>query len=167
MYEHLLVALDGSPTAERVLEHTEALAKAFGSTVTLFRATITTEALIAQNAAGTSVGDVGPLVDPTPILEAERAEAVSYLDSVAGRLKQHNLTVNTEHFEGPPADEIVERARALGVSLILMTTHGRSGLGRMVFGSVAETVLRHAPCPVLLVRVTSDERKADDEQSDA
>ncbi len=158
MYEHLLVALDGSPHAERVLEHTEALAKAFGSTVTLFRATVAAEELMAETAgSGQGVGDVGPMLDPTPILEAEREEAVSYLNAAAARLKQHNLTVNTEHFDGPPAEEIVERARALGVSLILMTTHGRSGLGRMVFGSVADAVLRHAPCPVLLVRVKTDE----------
>src|ERR1700686_3589478 len=98
MYEHLLVALDGSPTAERVLDHAEALAKAFGSTVTLFRATVTAEALMAQTAgAGQSVGDVGPLIDPTPIMEAEREEAVSYLNGVAARLKQHNLNVLTEH----------------------------------------------------------------------
>jgi nucleotide-binding universal stress UspA family protein len=157
VYEHLLVALDGSPTAEQVLEHTEALAKAFGSTVTLFRATVTAEALMVSTAAGPSVGDVAPLLDPTPILEAEVHEAITYLNSVAERLKQHGLNVTTEHFEGPPAEEIVARARALGVSLILMTTHGRSGLGRMVFGSVADAVLRHADCPVLMVRVKTDE----------
>jgi nucleotide-binding universal stress UspA family protein len=157
MYEHLLVPLDGSPAAERVLEHAEALARAFGSTVTLFRATVTAEALMVQTAgAGQGVGDVGPLIDPTPILEAEVDEAIRYLNEVAARLKQHNLIVQTEHFEGPPAEEIVERARALDVSLILMTTHGRSGLARAVFGSVADAVLRHADCPVLLVRVKTD-----------
>ena len=77
---------------------------------------------------------------------------------MAARLKQHNLNVNTEHFEGPPAEEIVERARALDVSLILMTTHGRSGLARAVFGSVADSVLRHADCPVLMVRVKARRR---------
>jgi nucleotide-binding universal stress UspA family protein len=162
VYEHLLVALDGSPTAERVLEHTEALAQAFDSTVTLFRATVAAEMLMAQTAGGgRGAGDISPMLDPAPVLEAERAEAISYLNAVSARLKQHNLTVRTEHFEGPPAAEIVERARALGVSLILMTTHGRSGLGRMVFGSVAESVLRHAPCPVLVVRVTAEERNED------
>jgi nucleotide-binding universal stress UspA family protein len=158
VYEHLLVALDGSPAAEAVLEHTEALARAFRSTVTLFRATVTAEELIAQTAGSGQggVGDVGPMLDPTPIMEAERDAAISYLNVVAARLKQHNLTVNTEHFEGSPAEEIVERARALDVSLILMTTHGRTGLGRMVFGSVADSVLRHADCPVLLVRIKAD-----------
>jgi nucleotide-binding universal stress UspA family protein len=160
MYEHLLVALDGSPHAERVLEHAEALATAFRSTITLLRATVAAETLLAQTASsGTSLGDAAAFVDPTPILEADREAAVEYLNGVAARLRQHNLTVTTEHPEGPAADEIVERARALGVSLILMTTHGRSGLGRVVFGSTADSVLRHAPCPVLLVRVT----EADDE----
>jgi nucleotide-binding universal stress UspA family protein len=157
VYERLLVALDGSPTAERVLEHTEALAKAFGSTVTLFRATVMAETLMAQSSGGgPGAGDLGPPLDPTPIMEAEREDAIAYLNAVTARLKERGLNVTSEHFEGPPGSEIVERARALDVSLILMTTHGRSGLGRLVFGSVADAVLRHAPCPVLLVRVQTD-----------
>jgi nucleotide-binding universal stress UspA family protein len=158
MYEHLLVALDGSPHAERVLEHTKALAKAFGSTITLLRATVSAEILFAETAgAGQTVGDISPVMDPTPILEADREAAAEYLESVAARLRQHNLTVNVEIVEGPAADEIVERAQALNVSLILMTTHGRSGLGRVLFGSTADAVLRHASCPVLLVRVTAED----------
>ena len=155
MYEHLLVALDGSPAAERVLDHAEALAVAFRSTVTLLRATISAEALLAQSAGtGSSAGDV-PVMDPTPILDADRDAAAEYLDAIAARLRRHDLTVNTEHPEGPAAEEIVDRARAIGASLILMTTHGRSGLGRVVFGSVADSVIRHSTCPVLLVRVTT------------
>src|SRR4030088_1365513 len=97
MYEHLLVALDGSPHAERVLEHTEALAKAFGSTVTLLRATVSAETLLVQTAgAGQTIGDVAPVMDPTPILEADRDAAVEYLEPVAARLRQHNLTVFIE-----------------------------------------------------------------------
>jgi nucleotide-binding universal stress UspA family protein len=164
MYEHVLVALDGSLTAERVLEHAEALASAFHSTVTLLRVTVSAETLMAETASpGNSVGEVGMMVDPTPILEADRAEATDYLDSVAQRLRQKGVTVDTDRPEGPEAEQIVARAAALGVTLILMTTHGRSGLGRMVFGSVAESVLRHAPCPVLIVRV-HDEQRARDQQ---
>jgi len=158
MYEHLLVALDGSDAAERVLPHAEALAAKFGSTVTLLRAVVSAETLLAQSATGggPSVGDAAPAIDPTPIQEADRDSAIEYLAGVERRLRQHNITVNTEHPEGPAEEVIVERARELGVGLILMTTHGRSGLGRLVFGSVADSVLRHASCPVLLVRVTED-----------
>ena len=157
MFEHLLVALDGSPAAERVLDHAEALADAFHSTITLLRATISAEMFVAETAGGeTVVGDVGATLDPTPVLDADRAAAVDYLNALAERFRRRNLKVNLEHPQGAANEVIVERATALGVSLILMTTHGRSGLGRMVFGSTADSVLRHAACPVLLVRVTDD-----------
>jgi nucleotide-binding universal stress UspA family protein len=158
MYEHLLVALDGSEAAEHVLPHAEAVAVKFGSTVTLLRAVVSAEALLAQSATGggPSVGDAAPALDPTPIVEADRDAAIEYLAGIERRLQQHDIKVNTEHPEGPAEEVIVERARKLGVGLILMTTHGRSGLGRIVFGSVADSVLRHAACPVLLVRVTEE-----------
>jgi nucleotide-binding universal stress UspA family protein len=161
MYEHLLVALDGSPAAERVLEHAEALAKAFGSTVTLLRATLSAEMVLVETAGDdVAVGQMAPIVDPTPIVEADQSSAVDYLSGVAARLRQHNLTVNIEEPEGPANRVIVDRAAAMGASLILMTTHGRGGLGRVVFGSVADNVLRHAPCPVLLVRVSDADEQA-------
>lgn len=154
MYEHLLVALDGSEAAEQVLPHAEALALACHSTVTLLRAVLSIETLIAQSAsAGPGVGDLTPPLDPTPILEAERSSTTEYLNGVAARFRQHGITVNLDQPEGDAAEAIVERAQALGVNLILMTTHGRGGLGRLVFGSTADHVLRHAACPVLLVRV--------------
>jgi nucleotide-binding universal stress UspA family protein len=156
MYEHVLVALDGSTAAERVLEHVEALARAFGSRVTLLCATVSVEVLLAETASPENVGDVAPIIDPMPIVEADRESATEYLRGVAARLEQHGIEVSIEEPEGPPADAIVERARELGAGLILMTTHGRGGLGRMVFGSVADRVLRHAPCPVLLVRIRGE-----------
>jgi nucleotide-binding universal stress UspA family protein len=158
MYEHLLVALDGSAAAERALDHAEALAIAFRSEITLLRAVVSAETLIAQtSASGTAVGEVAPLVDPVPIVEADHAAAVEYLEAVRARLLQHNLKVNVELPEDPAAEEIVERARAHNMSLIIMTTHGRGGLARAFFGSVADSVLRHAPCPVLLIRITEDD----------
>lgn len=159
MYTHLLVGLDGSLEAERVLEHAEALAGAFGSRVTLLRATVSAEMLVSESVAGDAgIGQVAPIIDPEPVIEAEEANAHEYLESVLRRLRlrQPNLNVDTETPEGPPDTAIVERAKALGVDLILMTTHGRSGIGRVVFGSTADAVLRHAPCPVLLVRISAD-----------
>jgi nucleotide-binding universal stress UspA family protein len=154
MYEQLLVALDGSPAAERVLEHAEALAAAFGSHVTLLQATVSIEMVLAQEGAGdATTGQIAPTLDPEPVIEADSDSAESYLTSVASRLRGRNLVVSIEHPSGPAETVIVERAAALGASLILMTTHGRSGLGRAIFGSTADSVLRHASCPVLLVRI--------------
>lgn len=154
MYEHLLVALDGSAAAEAVLDHAVALATAFHSQVTLLQATVSAETLLVETASPNSVGDVAPLVDPTPIVEAERETTAEYLRKVMSQLQNRGVSaVSFEEPEGPPAEAIVTRATELGVSLLLMTTRGRGGLGRLVFGSVADSVLRHAPCPVLLVRV--------------
>jgi nucleotide-binding universal stress UspA family protein len=111
--------------------------------------------VIAQSGAGdATVGQVTPALDPEPVLEADHDTATEYLNALAARLRQKNINVSIDMTEGPANTAIIERASALGVSLILMTTHGRSGLGRMVFGSTADSVLRHSTCPVLLVRIT-------------
>ena len=93
-------------------------------------------------------------MDPQPVVEADHSAAVDYLNVVAARLRRRNLNVKVESPQGPADAVIVERASALDIRLILMTSHGRSGLGRMVFGSVSDAVLRHATCPVLLVRIS-------------
>jgi nucleotide-binding universal stress UspA family protein len=153
MYEHLLVAFDGSPAAERVLDHVEALAVAFHSRITLVRATIDAATVLAEEgAADPTGGQITPLLDPEPIVDADTESAEDYLEGVASRLRARNCDVAIDHPAGPASRVIVERAEALGASMILMTTHGRGGLGRAIFGSTADAVLRHATCPVLLVR---------------
>jgi nucleotide-binding universal stress UspA family protein len=153
----LLVALDGSPAAERVLEHAEALAQAFHSQVTLLQATVSAEIILAEESVGdVSVGQIPPTLDPESIVDADADSAEDYLQGVAERLRAQNIAVSIEHPAGTPNVVIVERAAALGVGLILMTTHGRSGLGRAIFGSTADSVLRHASCPVLLVRIAHE-----------
>lgn len=157
MYEHLLVALDGSPAAERVLDHAEALAVAFHSRITLVRATIDAATLLAEEStADPGGGQITPLLDPEPIVDADTETAEDYLEAVASRLRARNCDVAIEHAAGAANRVILERADALGVSLILMTTHGRGGLGRAIFGSTADAVLRHAKCPVLLVRIPAE-----------
>ena len=155
MYERILVALDGSEIAEQVLPHAEALAQAFGSTLILLRASTSPQKLMAELSPGLDVAT--PVVlDPTEILEDEQSEIAQYLKGVAGRLRANGAKVQTDEPPGDAADEIVQRASDLGADLITMTTHGRSGLKRLVFGSVAQSVLTHATCPVLLVRVTEE-----------
>ena len=151
MYRHALVPLDGSEVAEQVLPHIEALAEKFGSAITLLRATMPPVEPIAPSPMGFPVT---PYVaqDFTEVYEAERRAAADYLDAVAKRLSSGGFQVERVLVEGPAADAIIERAAALGVDLIAMTTHGRGGLERLVLGSAADEVVRKATCPVLLVR---------------
>jgi universal stress protein A len=72
---------------------------------------------------------------------------------LAQRLRSPGLAVSYAQHQGVAADVIIARARDLDASVIAMTTHGCGGLESLVFGSTADAVLRHAPCPVLLVRV--------------
>jgi nucleotide-binding universal stress UspA family protein len=151
MYQNIVVALDGSEFAEKVLPHVEALAAKFGSSVTLLRARTPSTVIIAETSSMSANAPV--VVDPTPIIEAEKEEAETYLSGVAKRLSAQGLTVQYKHSEGHAADAIVELARQLGADLVALTTHGRQGVVRVIMGSVADAVVRRAPCPVLLVRV--------------
>jgi nucleotide-binding universal stress UspA family protein len=157
LYARIVVALDGSVRAELVLPYVEALAEQFGSSITLLRSTTASE-VIATPAMAATMSPLAPNIaaapiDPSAIVAAERREADRYLNALTQRLRSYGLTVHYEQDEGSAADVIITRARELDASLIAMTTHGRGGLERMVFGSTADAVLRHAPCPVLLIRV--------------
>ena len=153
MYDKILLPLDGSEFAERIIPQVEPLAEKLGSELILLQVTTSFETLIAETTPGMA-GAGGVALDPTPIVEAEQAASDEYLAGLAARLSAKGFKVSIEHPTGHGARTIIERAQALGVNLIAMTTHGRSGIGRLVFGSVAEEVLRHAQCPVLIVRLT-------------
>jgi nucleotide-binding universal stress UspA family protein len=150
MYGHILVPLDGSEFGETVLPHVEALANRFGSKVTILRVLRSEEAILAELASGFPQQ---PVIDPTPILNAEREDAEKYLEDVKERLVKQGLSVQAILAEGPAAGTILNQVKETKVDLIAMTTHGRTGLARVLLGSVADVMVRHAPCPVLLVRV--------------
>jgi nucleotide-binding universal stress UspA family protein len=147
VYQQLLVPLDGSELSEAVLPHVEGLALRLAARVHLVR---------VANLPATVV--MGPMDGPVPpgvledALQAEIDEARQYLTGVAGRLQGRGLQVTWEVLEGNPAQAIIAAARQHGCDLIAMATHGRSGLPRLVLGSVADRVLREAHLPVLLVR---------------
>lgn len=79
---------------------------------------------------------------------------MSYLDRVGAEARREHLTVRCEAYQGEPAGRIVQAACDDSIDLIIMSSHGRTGLARTIFGSVAETVMRTAPCPVMVVRGT-------------
>jgi nucleotide-binding universal stress UspA family protein len=134
----ILVPLDGSALAEAALPRALELAEVSGARVLLLRA--------AQ--ASTLLG-----ADPTEAQVKVVSEAEAYLAEVQQRLTgQGRVTVETSVWYGPAAYAIVEAARIRRVDQIVMTTHGRSGLGRLLLGSVAESVLRGTTTPILLLR---------------
>lgn len=136
--DRLLVPLDGSPLAEQAL--TKALDVAEGGKTTLL--------LLRAAEASTWPG-----VDPTDEQIRVVQEAEEYLSAVQARLAAKGIRkVETSVWYGPPASAITEAARVADADLIVMTTHGRSGLGRLILGSVAEAVLRGTSTPILLLR---------------
>ena len=134
----ILVPLDGSSLAEAALPKAVELAEVSGARMLLVRA--------AQAATL-------PGVDPTESQVKVVAEAEAYLAEVQKRVAgRSHVTVETSVWYGPAAYAIVEAARMRSVDQIVMTTHGRSGLGRLLLGSVAESVLRGTTTPILLLR---------------
>ncbi len=142
MYTHVLCPLDGSELAERALPHAVAQAKAFGARLTLLR--VVEVPLVPVMPEGITVD-----IDLLPHL---REDARQYIATQVAALREQVSELHGEVMEGRAAETIADFAVDRGVDLIVMATHGRSGLSRLAFGSVADRVLRLAHCPVLLVR---------------
>jgi universal stress protein A len=101
-----------------------------------------------------TVGYTG-ITEPLPMADiSEQLEdsAARNLPKIADSEECAGLEVEEVVAHGDPASEIVRVARERGVDLIVISSHGRTGLGRILFGSTAEAVVRHAPCPVLVVK---------------
>ncbi len=94
----------------------------------------------------------GPLPNLPKLQEEVRSWAERELEEQAKEVRGAGVSVTTAVLLGTPANTIVERARNEGVDLIVAGTHGRTGLEHVLIGSVAERIVRHAPCPVLTVK---------------
>ncbi len=136
--KRILVPLDGSVLAETVLPRASEVARASGATVELLTA------VEAHTLPG---------VDPVEAQVKAVQAGEQYVGAVAERLRGEGAgEVVTSVWYGPAAYAIVDAARLHKVDLIVMATHGRSGLGRLIMGSVAESVLRGTTTPILLLR---------------
>ena len=151
MFSTILVPLDGSDTAAAALPVAQEMASRFGARLYLVQAVDTGAASLALGANAAT----GALTDPSAITAevSERVEvAKGYLSAVADQLAERGVTATYEVQDGPAGQGIIEAAAAAEAELIVMCSHGRTGLRRLVFGSVADHVVRHAPVPVLVVR---------------
>jgi nucleotide-binding universal stress UspA family protein len=143
----ILVPLDGSEFGEAVLPAACELATLLNAEIDLLRA------VEVPTYSGMPYAESLP--SSPDILELEEAEARSYLETVAVRLRPEVRSVTTRVEVGWPGTRILEVARERHSCAIAMATHGRSGLARVVLGSVATLTLQQSPAPLLLVRPTS------------
>jgi nucleotide-binding universal stress UspA family protein len=140
-YRRIVVPLDGSALAEQAVPHAEALGQLTGAPLHLVRVLDSTQ---FGSFDGTKARQLW--------LNNERSVARNYLERLEQNLRDRQLTVTVEYRLGSPAQELL--AILHPGDLLVMTTHGRSGVARWLLGSVAEAVVRRATVPVLLVRAT-------------
>ncbi|HEY5625072.1 MAG TPA: universal stress protein [Dehalococcoidia bacterium] len=140
--EQIIVGLDGSDLAEESLPEAERFARALDASLLLVRAVVPPATLYGREF----------LPGGLPVLEQLEAEAGEYLERTAERLRESGLRVGVAVAVGHPVDVILTASRANGTGLIAITTHGRSGVSRWMFGSVADAVIRHGSVPVLVIR---------------
>jgi nucleotide-binding universal stress UspA family protein len=145
----LLVPLDGSPLAEQALPHAVALAEALGLKVILVRVTPSMPDYTLHFASRVSY----PFAHIHNLSKEVDGEARAYLDAMCKKLRQHGFpSVERRLVHGDPAGALIDMAREFRDSLIVMTTHGASGMYRWIRGSVTDRVVRHAEDPVLIIR---------------
>ena len=146
MYQHIMVPMDGSKLAECVLPHVEAVAGISNTIkVTLVRVV---EPLHLHGGV-----ESGFMPEERQRLEDDATDiARSYLDNIARQLKDKGTAAEFEVLHGGVIEKLSEYANKHGVDLIIISTHGHSGIGRLVWGNVADRVLRSVHAPVFMVR---------------
>jgi nucleotide-binding universal stress UspA family protein len=151
--QHILVPTDFSAYADQALNYAIALAQALQARLTL---------LHVFHLSPLSVGDMLPAVLAATLQEME-TKAQQRMQATLARIHHAGLQVDSAIIEGMPLQTILDTAQAREVDLIVMGTHGRTGLTHVLMGSVAEKVVRLAPCPVLVTRGTTDASTADED----
>ena len=160
MFKKILVPLDGSKLAECALPYAEQLAKGCGvEEITLVSVTEQVKAQVrgapearelfnSREDPGVQRGGI----ETTVTFGKKEMQAKRYLDRIAKKLKATGVKVHTEVLCWPPADSIASYAAKNDVDIIIMSSHGRSGVSRWTHGSVAERVFRASCVPVLMIK---------------
>src|SRR5258708_1956374 len=148
MYKRILVPLDGSVLSERGLQPAFDLAEKFGAQVILLRV------IAIDDASAVSAGNGPQFLQLRDMREErDRAESEAYLPGIRAQCQVKRVPVATQVAQGAAPDMIVQVAEQTRTEMIVMSTHGRGGLNRFLYGSVAEAVLRGTQLPLLLIPV--------------
>jgi nucleotide-binding universal stress UspA family protein len=146
VYERIVVPLDGSDLAERAIPHAETLSRALKVPIHLVRVVDNSGWSLVDPSFATPAAVTAAL----DLITAAEREAGDYLESIREHLDVSGQAATTEVLDGPVVTALVAAIRP--VDLVVMTTHGRTGLARWFMGSVAEGLLRRSRAPILLVR---------------
>ena len=143
MYHKILVPLDGSKRAEKILPHVEELAKRYKAKVILLQ-------IVEFKAINTGEGAFIPLSD----YEFDQAEkkTETYLKGIQGEFREKNIESRTHVIYGPVVEGIISIAAQEGVDLIALASHGRGGVSRVFYGSVAAGLVHGVDRPLLIIR---------------
>jgi nucleotide-binding universal stress UspA family protein len=150
MYEKILVPLDGSELAESVLPHVEAIARGCSVLEIILLRVCDAPSILADYPEGNNRSWEKHV---ERITTNAQQQCDVYLGDVEKQLRDRAFDVRTESCLGKPAEEIINYANRNKVDLIIMASHGRSGVSRWAYGSEADKVLRSSCVPVLLVKV--------------
>ncbi len=154
MKKRILVPLDGSKLGEAALDVVEKFLVADSkneSEIVLLGVVTAVTHWIAGGESGIDAVPASPIPYTEEELNSIKKSVLKYLDSVASRLIRHGVSVKTEVSTGHADREILKAVESMKIDIIAMSTHGRSGLSHLAFGSVTEKVLRQATVPVLTV----------------
>ena len=153
MYKKILVPLDGSDLSEMSLEHAKAIATKFAvQEVVLIRVVEPLSTLAVAELAGAGADWLSKAE------QMAETEAGDYLAGLEEKLKKDSIPVKTVLIRGRAAEVILDYTNKNKVDLIVMSTHGRSGVTRWVLGSIADRVLTHTSVPILLVSPSSHKK---------
>jgi len=143
MYHKILVPLDGSKRAEKILPHVEELAKRYKAKIILLQ-------VVEYKAITTSEGAYINLSDQE--FEQAKNQAETHLKGIQGEFREKNIESRTHVIYGPVVEGIISMAAQEGVDLIALASHGRGGLSRVFYGSVAAGLLHRVDRPLLIIR---------------
>ncbi len=147
LVKRILVPLDGSRIGEAAIPHAEELAGALGAEVEFFQ--------VLELPVVVSGRFIDGEFQVTPQkIRKRKASGIAYLDDVGKTLKERGIRTSAAVVSGSPAEEIMRWSEERAIDLIAISTHGRSGIGRWVFGSVTDKVMHTGDTPVLIVRAS-------------
>ncbi len=158
MYSCVLVPLDGSALAAQVLPYAEMVARSTGATVVLLRVVnpypgeLVREGISLYRETDDQGGALPSSADWEDVLARINSDAQAYLEEMAETIRSDGVTVETAVRDGDPAECIVAEADRDAGTLIAMTTHGRTGVGRWLLGSVTDKMVRGGRHPMLITR---------------